>query len=319
METIPLNIGLKGQYKIEIKRNNTIIKETDWFDNLITDYGIKRIYRTNNFLDSNLTHCLIGTGGTAPKVSDTSLSVFFKKTSGSLNNSTTVGNNTNSIYRYVFPKGSVIGNITEVGCSDGVNSLVSRSLITDSNNEVLPLEVTDQDELIVYYNFITKHSSADGNPFTLLFNGVNHTVTLRRINKNNASSLDSAVNVFPKKVSSNILLGISGAYNKDKFNNTTNNPFVDIEDEHIYIGSNVIVTNKSFTDNSYTATITYPRDILNFTSGVRYIALALEDFRNYGSSKFNMCSKYYFEFDPPLMKTRSEELQFTYKVTWSRI
>ena len=151
-------LGLSGQYRVEIKRNGIIIKETDWFDNLITNTGL-------DYLGSDRTvfKCKVGTGTSAPNVLDFSLSnelasvhlhidgVYSSNTAVQVTNSLEPNFITSYTYNCVFPQGAVVGNITEVGIGPVTEGLFSRALITDSNNVPTSLTLLAIDQLTLYY------------------------------------------------------------------------------------------------------------------------------------------------------------------------
>ena len=322
METIPLNIGLKGQYKIEIKRNNTIIKETDWFDNLITDYGI------SNAKEGEIERCEVGTGTTTPSILDLKLEqrIAFIDQHPTVSNS--IENNKKAtVYKFTFPKGSVIGNITEVGVRYyNSASLFSRSLITDSNNIPTALTITDIDELTVYYKILIKFPTEDTQPFTIVNNGVTHTVIGRRILKTKAiphyfANLTSVLNNNDTTswvaTSSNFILSDNpnGGYLFDKNNNDDYNYIYGYSDEIKLV--DYLDINPDLPE--LTTKIILNHTVCNWSDGIKYVAALNKMFNSfYVDGSNGTWSLYYFEFDPPLVKTNEQELHITYKMTWGR-
>ena len=158
------------------------------FDNLITDYGISKAGDTTYY---PLGICLVGTGTTTPTVNDINLDQYLNQTRETGDTVYSIENNKLAeVRKYTFTKGSVVGNITEVGVANGYGSitvsnqnLVSRTLITDSNNVPLALTVTSLDELTVYYKFLYSVSMNDTPVYVFTNNGVNHNVKLRRVCK----------------------------------------------------------------------------------------------------------------------------------------
>ena len=316
-----LHIDLKGQYKIEIKRNNTIIKETDWFDNLITDYGLLEYKRS---LYSSDFECHIGTGTATPSVSDTKLETHFK-TSDTVGRSSLVEENKKAacIYKFTFPKGSVIGNITEVGVSyyDSA-SLFSRSLITDSNNIPTALTITDIDELTVYYKILIKFPTEDTQPFTIVNNGVTHTVIGRRVLKNRAHPGYSAnlTSMVGQTDSRGMAVTDSTAILSDNPNGgylfKGNFNYIYSYDSGIRLVDYLDI-NPDLPE--LTTKIIVNHTVCNWSNGIKYVAALNKMFNSFyvddGNSTWSL---YYFEFDPPLVKTDEQELHITYKMTWGR-
>ena len=328
-KTIPsFHIGLKGQYKIEIKRNNTIIKETDWFDNLITDYGLLE-YKKYRHIDS--FECHIGTGTGTPSVSDTKLETRLK-TSDTSNRSSLVEENKKAacIYEFTFPKGSVIGNITEVGVKYYYGSvLFSRSLITDSNNVLTALTITDIDELTVYYKILIKFPTEDTQPFTIVNNGVTHTVIGRRILKTKAipHSWANLTSVLSEGDGEGILGYSSNFILSDNLNNSNDRLFKPIDSynynyDYIHNSDNGVSSVDQLTINpnlpELTSKIILKHAHCNWSTGIKYVAALNRMFKYFHPDGSNTGFLYYFEFDPPLVKTDEQELHITYKVTWGR-
>ena len=309
---IPLSIGMSGKYKIEIKRNNTIIKETDWFDNLITDYGI------SNAKEDIILRCVVGTGVTTPTVLDLKLEqqIAFIDQHPVISNS--IENNKKAtVYKFTFPKGSVIGNITEVGVSNwgSTDKIISRSLITDSNNIPTALTITDIDELSVYYKILMSVSFADSPVYVLNYNNTNYNVKIKRLFKH-IPAVDSSygyLGSFSGNYSFRSM--VYGDYPLSNVNDNSNTPFPNannttnsvnyvsygIIEQVIEKGSNFVIRKVILKNTEY-----------NDARGIRYFPLISGDFY------INYSSLYYFEFDPPLVKTNTQELSFTYKVSWGR-
>ena len=307
-----LSIGMSGKYKIEIKRNNTIIKETDWFDNLITDYGI------SNAKEGEIERCEVGTGTTTPSILDLKLEqrIAFIDQNPTVSNS--IENNKKAtVYKFTFPKGSVIGNITEVGVSDwgNTNRIISRSLITDSNNVPTALTITDIDELSVYYKILMSVSFVDSPVYVLNYNNINYNVKIKRLFKR-VPAVDSSYGRLGR-LSANYqhMSMVYGDYPLSNVSDNSNTPFPNANNTtnsvyRVYYGIIVQVIEKG--SNFVIMKVILKNTEYNDVRGIRYFPLINNDFY------INNSSLYYFEFDPPLVKTNTQELSFTYKVSWGR-
>ena len=163
-----------GRYKLTVSKAETgiIVKETPWFDNLITDGGLDRMGNNADWL----TNCQVGSGNTAPANNNTTLASFIANSS-TLNGTPTRTNaqdgsdwycSISKVFR--FAAGVATGNIAEVGVgwSATSGSLFSRALVTPSAITVLADEVLD-----VTYEFRYYAPSADANGMVTL-NSVNY-------------------------------------------------------------------------------------------------------------------------------------------------
>lgn len=67
---INMNVGVGGLFKFEVykAKNDELVKETDWFHNLVLDQGLDLMATENWFYG-----CVLGTDGTAPDVGQTKL------------------------------------------------------------------------------------------------------------------------------------------------------------------------------------------------------------------------------------------------------
>ena len=162
--TVQMNTKISGEYKFVIMNTETNEeKETEWIPNLITDFGIDKLYLGSSYSGDTTNnwayYCSVGADNTPPTESDEAL---FNKIGATASYDT--GYNSSSVegapnYRsihttkYTFTQGSVEGNISEVGVgskSDGTK-LVSRALILDGNGNPTTLSLTSIDQLTVYY------------------------------------------------------------------------------------------------------------------------------------------------------------------------
>lgn len=156
-------LALSGQYRAEIRRNGQLIQETDWFDNLITDYGLDFLTTyTTGSEPGAIGHCKVGTGSSTPTVLQTALDA---QIANKINTTSYGGSSTSIInsgapnylvthtFTFTFPQGSVLGNITEVGVGPSAlnEKLFSRALITDTNGDPSSLTLIAIDQLTIYY------------------------------------------------------------------------------------------------------------------------------------------------------------------------
>lgn len=155
----PLRVECAGYYKIEAVKldadGNEISRRVcaDWFRNLITNPGLDRMGSHSDYLQ----YCSVGSGSTAPAVTDTALSSLVATT-------VTVHNSSNSItttspryaYKrntYRFYSGTVAGNLSECGVGWGSSGtgLYSRALILDGSGNPTTITVLSDETLDVTY------------------------------------------------------------------------------------------------------------------------------------------------------------------------
>lgn len=159
-----MNFGMSGEYNIVVTKSDGTSSESGWFKNLILDQGLDRMGQNA----SVIRYCQVGTGTTAPAVSQAGLATFL---AGSPAGPSTVyptslgaagGWAQVRTFTFSFAQGAVVGNITEVGVgwADTGNALFSRALITDTNNNPVAMTLTSIDQLTIYYRITITPSLA---------------------------------------------------------------------------------------------------------------------------------------------------------------
>lgn len=158
---IDLKIGMRGRYKLAVKKNGETVRETDWFDNLITNQGMDLITTSTATLD----FCQVGSSSVAPAFSDVVLgsriagvqSVNYTTTLDASNRYTIISNT------YTFPSGAAAGNIAEVGVGTAAtgNVLFSRALVLDSMSNPTTITVLPDEDLVVIYQLWIKQPTED--------------------------------------------------------------------------------------------------------------------------------------------------------------
>lgn len=188
-----MHIAAEGWYKIEaLKQDGSSRVLADWFPNLITDAGLNAVATTDPF--RQLTKfCKVGSGSTAPSVTDTALvshvagaqassGDFLVDATGYVTVSPTLYY-TYDTETYLFALGAVVGNISEIGvgtqaAAGGV--LFSRALIKDAGGSPTTLTLAADEQLRVTYELRWYVSTVDV-VTTQTLAGVERTVTVRPI------------------------------------------------------------------------------------------------------------------------------------------
>ncbi|MGL4577103.1 MAG: hypothetical protein ACRCV9_20115 [Burkholderiaceae bacterium] len=166
-----------------------LVRETGWFDNLITNFGLNNIGK-NTALGTN---CRVGTGSTAPAFTDTQLVAQIAFTTTATGPSLVLAGapDYQSTYSvtYEFAQGSVVGNIAEIGvgsASTGAN-LFSRALIVDGVGSPVAIPVTAIQILRVTYRLSMYPALADATG-TVSIGGVSYNYISRLCDRGLARS-----------------------------------------------------------------------------------------------------------------------------------
>lgn len=167
--TVKLQTLVSGRFKISAFREDSSGAEIPGsrrqladFPNLVTDGGLERMATASDWL----TFCRVGTGATAPAVTDTALAT--QVASASVLSSSTGTAATAPYYSfktgtYRFAAGVAAGNLSEVGVGwlATVSGLFSRALILDSGGSPTTITVLSDEILDVTYQFRTYPPAAD--------------------------------------------------------------------------------------------------------------------------------------------------------------
>lgn len=167
-----------GRYRIEIEGADGRRRvAADWFKNLITTNGGNQLGTT-----SPLSFCAVGSGNTAPALTDTALVSLVASTGTAI--STVYGNSSSApwygstTYQYSFAAGTATGNLSEVGVGASPTSLFSRALILDGGGSPTTITVLSSEALYVTYQLFQYAPTTDvtGN---ITIGGVSYSYTLR--------------------------------------------------------------------------------------------------------------------------------------------
>lgn len=162
-----IKLGISGRYKMEVYRpDGTIKTKLDWFPNLITNNGL------DLFCSANITYlqrCKVGSGNTAPLITDTTLDSFIgeKHIRNSYDWQGFQSSPPTYVYwrgTYRFEPGDATGNLSEVGMGiatgDGSN-LFSRALILNSEGAPTTITILSDETLDITYELRLYHPADD--------------------------------------------------------------------------------------------------------------------------------------------------------------
>src|SRR5690554_2149556 len=109
-----MHYKVSGFYKLQVCRPDGSVRDSAEFPNLVTDAGLNRMGANSDYLN----WCQVGTGSTAPTVSDTALAA---RVAGSATASESNGAQPSAPYyswrirTFTFAAGTATGNLAEVG------------------------------------------------------------------------------------------------------------------------------------------------------------------------------------------------------------
>lgn len=307
-------IEVEGYYRLTTSKDGEITKDTGWFRNLITDYGLVSLYNTGstnapNGFGEPFGNCHVGTGNTIPATSDTALVSEVAAVDGS---------NTSNVYvpaaapapaywvmtySYQFGTGVAAGNLSEVGVSPRVGwspsrtGLTSRALIVDSNGNPTTITVLSNEILTVTYQCRFYIDTSD-HAFTFNLNGSPITGVYRAANIVTAPILQ-----WEYKLNANNEGGIT-VYSSDIGSVNTlptgSLGFVTINDIHNFV-NDIANTGTCYCDTS---------DTLGINSGngtIKSISIT----RRIWNFQFG-------NFSSPIIKTTGQQLQINMRMSWGR-
>lgn len=176
-----MTIGIGGKYRVQIIENEDVIEDTGIFENLITNHGLSSSAPFG--ASGHARYLCIGAGVvTPPSVSDTNLGNEVALSSyGVLASPELVSEAEPWIFRISMTKDftGINADISEVGLREHQpGTLISRSLIKDSNGDPITIKVKSNQTLrLTYYGYISfNDESATGSIVTSEFGTINYKV-----------------------------------------------------------------------------------------------------------------------------------------------
>lgn len=204
---IPMQVRLRGRYRIQVRKgcSGQVHTDTGWFDNLITNQGMDEFGKASfNYNVPGPSTCVgsrcgVGTGTATPAFTDTVLSAPLAITpdpatatgisSDQFSQSyvSSTPNYISSVYTYIFPLGSVVGNISEVGVggvtayTDTTPQLFSHALIVDGGGTPTTISVTSADQLEVTFE-LRHYLDLTDTAYSITISGTAYSGNIRRAN-----------------------------------------------------------------------------------------------------------------------------------------
>lgn len=298
---IELKNELSGYFTVSKGTDPDNMVEVASFPNLITDAGLLRYGSDADFI----RYCNIGSSSTTPTVSDTTLinRLYYSESELPEN---TGANNTDPNARYVYrrrtirftPKG-VPYTIAEVGFGwNATGSVFNRALVVDGGGYPTTISVLDNEYLDVTYELRLYPPTTDS---TGTLTPTGKDVVPRNWTARPADlSGDISYQVYSWSISGDTYTNTIAACG-----GTIGTPF-SLPASWINYATGV----GSITINPVIPEITYSKKFNlgdgNSASGIKSIVV-------------NSHGHYYqIGFDAPFMKTNTDEITFTYKISWGR-
>lgn len=179
-----VNFGVKGRYRILVRKQGVLVKDSGWFNNLITNLGMNYLGSSSSYL----SFCRVGSSNTTPAFTDIALGSQIAYT-----NSVTINDRIETTDRYgvtsrtyTFATGAAAGNIAEVGIGvDPIgNTLFSRALILDSMGNPTTITVLPDEDLVIIYELWIKQPAGD---ITSSVSGRDVTIRACLVDTNNSN------------------------------------------------------------------------------------------------------------------------------------
>lgn len=309
---INLVSGLVGFYKLEAvtldDEGNEVTRRTlaDWFPNLILDAGLERLVQ-----DRYIEYCQVGTGNTAPAITDTALQTRVAGSSTMQAGAASVQGSApyyawlRKTYR--FAAGTATGNLSEVGVGwASVGNLFSRALILDGGGNPTTITVLANEVLDVTYELRVYPPLADvaGN---ITIAGVNYSYTLR------ACNVTTGVTALGSQPGWGLDSGNGWFWGADDAFHSTN----------AYDGAIGTIVQSPSGNNLGAGSGTAQAYVANSRQRDYVLSYGLNAGNGAGGIKSirwgSLRSAYQIEFTPNIPKTASKTLNITVRHSWGRL
>lgn len=303
-----LKAKIRGFYRMRaVRADGSSRLLADWFPNLITNGGLDQFAAGSQF-----AVCAVGSGNTAPAVTNTQLVSLV----GSTTTSAVISQTTQSSSPYMsayeiqfqFAIGGATGNLSEVGIGASTTNLFSRALILNGGGSPTTITILSSEALYVDYTLQIFPPLTDVTG-TVTLNGVVYNTTVRASNvtsptfwcgPNVGLGLGNPNANYSTFVTDGtigaITAGISGGTGNTGTFSITNGPY----------------TNGSY---SYAVSVSYALTAANYANGIQAWGLTMN-----GSSNGRGCFQIGFASGgspPGIAKTASYTLVLNAQMSWT--
>jgi len=174
---------LEGKYKLKIiKPDGRVRLETDWFSNLILNTGLDFRMGGTGYFGSTMFTCCVGTGSSTPVATQTTLDAQVMSVAGSAN----YGVQASAPYygfctcSYQFSAAGSDYNLTEIGVGISGSQLTSRALIVDGVGNPTTISILTGEILEASYQ-LNIYPPLTDNVQTVTISGIPYSVTTRAV------------------------------------------------------------------------------------------------------------------------------------------
>lgn len=311
--------GIMGFYEIDILQGDTVVRSYK-FPNKITNLGLERFggyTPQEHHILSDLSFCHLGDGTTLPTYEDVQLESFLALSSSREPNFLQYqADHVQEIidfypdlkygiltkYYYVFPVGTATGIYSEIGIGGPApNSLFSRALISDLDNKQALMQIKETESARVGYCFV-QLPPLDDVPFELDLGESFHTGIIRAAAAESAQYWGMGDTIAgPAGVQGIIAYsgGIGAIYESPRGDQ--------LPSETAYTVGEYVPG--SFSRMGFAR---FKNNQGNFPGGIRSILVHCR------RGQFCVGGSYQLSFEPPIMKSDTQELRLYWNVEWGR-
>lgn len=291
---------VQGFFKLEAVNEATGERRVlaDWFPNLILNQGLNRLGSGNIW--SNIE---VGTGSTAPAVTDSGLVSRVATSSSTQSNTDAYVAGPPDYVRTLivirFAAGAAAGNLSEVGIgwSSAPGNLFARSLIKDGSGNPTTITVLASEALDVSYELRTYPPASDVTG-TINISGTSYDYVIR---PSNVSS-----NFYWKSLTTKPDIGAGGSYAQSYamsggLSARTGQP------SGSTVGTATGYSTNAYANNSYKLSGTVTWGLNDGNASFKSVTVS-----------FGSYAYWQIEFTPALPKTNTKVLTLGFEMTWAR-
>jgi len=308
---INLHAGLEGEYRMVITRGDGTTEDTGWFPNVILNQGLDRLGDSAGI--AIMRYAQVGSGNAAPAFTQTSLQTYVAgglsspdSQASSFTNDGSPLYRTTLTYTFVFTQGSVIGNITEVGCGWGSSgaTLFSRALILDNLGSPTSIALVAIDQLTVYYRLRIAPVVTD----------TFGSVTLNSINYNYTMRLSTAASFAMVQ----FLLNSSSNFSMAQSNGFTPYPAGSVLGPITGSPSGSSGTQGTVTTSTYSLGTYYRDSTFTFSISQGNVAGGIQCIKFTWPQTYSVIN-FQARFDNPIPKDNTKVLTLVLRYSWNRV
>jgi uncharacterized repeat protein (TIGR02059 family) len=311
--------GIMGFYEIDILQGDTVVRSYK-FPNKITNLGLERFggyTPQEHHILSDLAFCHLGDGTTLPTYEDVQLESFLALSSSrepvflqyladhvqeivDLYPDLKYGVLTK--YYYIFPVGTATGIYSEIGIGGPApDSLFSRALISDLDNKQALMQIKETESARVGYSFI-QLPPLDDVPFEIDLGESFHTGIIRAAAAESLQHWGLGDTIAGPSGGGGIIAysgGIGAIYGSPYGNQSTSETAYTVGE---YVPGSFSRMGFAWFKNNQG----------NFPGGIKSILVHCK------RGQFSVGGSYQLSFEPPIMKSDTQELRLYWNVEWGR-